>query len=916
VTSAVEQLAAPKARRWDPRLSVVLILAGYLVLGFTILGFNRTPLQAVVTTLSACALEVVLGYTFKKKLFFPLSAMITSFSLSILLNYSHNFFVLFVPVYFAIGSKYLFTYDGRHIFNPAQVGITFSLVFAGTLITAAPAYQWIGISSMSPLILALGMLFLVPQVGRLPLVISFLFFYAIQLAIRAFILRNHLPWDTLFVGTIASPAFILFAFFMITDPATSPKSKKQQILFGFLLAAIDLYFHRLRSYYTFFYAGFTLQAAVLTVRHFKAMRRKGTVQGYLRERFLDSGYYKRPLVLGSMALAGVLVHNYVISPIRAVDSVSFTFEEMKATTIDSRFEDAYLRLDPRLHNIAKYLASIGDAVAAGDFDGDGRVDLYFTHAFKRDEDRSALYRNMGDFRFERVSADVFPRDFQAIEETGVPTYGLFSDYDGDGDEDLFVAVAHGASKLYRNLKVETGTVSFTDVSKWAGIDGHGSSVSAIFLDVNRDGRLDLFHAQLLPATIQSYDDPKPRLSIFDLPEPEFEGDERMFRILPDSWHLVTNGGANRLYLQTEDHRFQRVSNADYNLEDTSWTMAVGSADFDNDGWTDLYIANDFGPDRLLINQGGATFAEVEGTYFGDIGKDTYKGMNASVADFDRNAYMDVYISNAHEPLQAEGSLLWMFAPPVEGRPAPRESATRLGVLNENRFGWGAAAADFDNDGWVDLAQANGLLDDSFDRRFDDCPDYWYENEKLARADMEIFGATNKWGDMRGFCIFPRERDRLYLNLGDKTVNQFVDVSEAVGLNHLTNSRGVAAADLDDDGALDLVISNQHRPGVIYRNVPKHKNGWIGFRLVGDGSRCNRQAVGSQVTVRWTDGAGVEQRQVHEVQSTSGFAAQRDRRVHFGFGPNVDAVDVSVTWCGQAKAELGRLDGGRYHELRQ
>ena len=164
-------LAAARASilKLDPRYSIAAILGLYLILGFTVLEFNRGPTQALMTTASCCGLEVFLHRVLKHKWIVPLSALITSLSLSILLNYSHDYFLLFVPVYFAIGSKYLFTFEGRHVYNPAQAGVTLSLLTMNELITAAPAYQWNGIASMSVFIVMLGVVFLVPQVRRGPL---------------------------------------------------------------------------------------------------------------------------------------------------------------------------------------------------------------------------------------------------------------------------------------------------------------------------------------------------------------------------------------------------------------------------------------------------------------------------------------------------------------------------------------------------------------------------------------------------------------------------------------------------------------------------------------------------------------------------------------------------------------------------
>ena len=132
------------------------------------------------------------------------------------------------------------TFKGRHMINPAQAGVSFSLLFCGHLITSSPAYQWNGIGSMGAFIAGFGLFFLVPKVKRFPLVISFLAAFTLQTLFRAWLMKHHLPFVTLFFGTLTSPAFFLFTFFMITDPATSPKDTKGQIITGITLAILYL----------------------------------------------------------------------------------------------------------------------------------------------------------------------------------------------------------------------------------------------------------------------------------------------------------------------------------------------------------------------------------------------------------------------------------------------------------------------------------------------------------------------------------------------------------------------------------------------------------------------------------------------------------------------------------------------------
>lgn len=898
----------------DPRYSIALILFSYLVLGFTVLGFNRAPTQALVTSASAVLFELVLHRLFKKAWIFPLSALITSFSLSILLNYAHDYFLLFVPVYFAIGSKYVFTFGGRHVLNPAQIGVTFSLLSMQELVTAAPAYQWNGIASMSVFIVMLGLIFLIPQVKRGALVLSFLITFTATTALRAVIMRWHLPFETLFLGTLSSPAFFLFTFFMITDPATSPSGKKDQIITGVLLALIDLALHLKQSYFTFFYAAAILGGSRLVWRHGRAAIQAGVV-AYVQDRFWRSGYWQRPALLLSLGVAGVGGYTQVLRPTLSLDHLDFRMEALspEETGIAPALGDVLTRTDPRIHHLSKWILSVGDAVAVGDFDDDGLQDLFFTFPLKADGERDALYRNLGDFRFERVPLPAVERQSREVERYGVPANALFVDYDSDRDQDLLILHASGTPILLRNRLREDGQPTFEDVTAASGLTRYGNPVGLNVLDFDRDGRLDVFVGQVLPEHLPGYDRPTP-LNLFALPPAEYDGDERMFQFMHSSWHQANNGGVNDLYLQDSTGHFVRQDPVALGMPETRWSLALGTGDLNQDGYTDLYVANDFGPDDLYLNEGGKRWHNVKGTLFGSVGRDTYKGMNASVADLDRNGWLDVYVSNVHHALQAEGSLLWLFGPGTDNfRPQIEDRATQLGALNEQRFGWGASLSDLDLDGWVDITQANGMVDDTPDRRFDECPDYWYVNEKIARSPPSIHEKANRWGDIRGFCIYGKERNRLYLNRADRQDRRFVDVAVQAGLTELTNSRGVASVDLDNDGRRDLVITHQFAPPTIYKNraapdaPPRH---FLGLRLVGNGKRCNADAIGSTVRL-----LGPEP-QMREAQAATGFMAQDDGRLHFGLGARTTPVDVEVRWCGQEKQVFRALAINAYHRLEQ
>ena len=890
--------------RSDPRLPFIALLACYLVIGITLLGFNRSPVQILLTISFACVIDMLLHYVFKnKRILIPVSAAITGCSLSILVNYSHGLLFPLIPVFFAITSKYLITCNDRHIFNPSLFGIVASLWVSEGMISAAPAYQWGGSIALVVFVVATALTMFVFKIKRSYLIASFLIFYFIALAIRAWMTRWHMPPETWFMGALTSPAFFLFTFFMITDPATSPHSRGGQILMSAMIVIFDLALNWFQITPSLFYAAFIYYTGRFAYLHLRSSHSK----------IKKSAQYLKFILIrwGSISLlfvVSIITYRTVAIPMQT-SHADFYLQKINDSdsNIHSQQGDLLEQIDPKLRHISKWIFSIGDAVAISDVNNDGLPDIFLTNPLKDAMDRAALYINKGDFNFQRIDMPALKDLVHNPQTFGVSSGAIWVDYDNDGDNDLFLLVSFGRTVLLKNMLKENDDLDFVDVTSVASISDYTVSVTANVLDINRDGYLDLIIGNVINPYLDGYKK-QTKLNVFKLPEEEYPGDRRMLNFMHRTWYNANNGGENYIYLN-KNKKFIQLSSKDIGLYETRWTLDIGTGDFNNDGNTDLYLANDFGPDALYISNGDVHFYKLTGSFLGGLSRDTYKGMNASIGDIDNNGYLDIYISNVHEKLQAEGSMLWMNngLSDDKGAEAFTDEAVARNVLNERRFGWGAAMGDINRDGLLDIIQVNGMVDDSYDKKYETCPDFWYWNANIALAGPGTHGYADRWADLRGRCIFPHERNRVYLNQG----NHFIDVADQVGLAEKGNSRGIALADFDNDGDLDMLITHQFAPVSLYKNNAGTVS-WIGIKLIGNGTTCNKNAIGTRVVLK----AREDKMQIREVQASNGFSSQSDIRLLFGLGDDYDMQHVDIFWCGSKQVESIMLNPGKYHEIIQ
>ena len=478
--------------------------------------------------------------------------------------------------------------------------------------------------------------------------------------------------------------------------------------------------------------------------------------------------------------------------------------------------------------IVEYVSA---GLALFDYDGDGDVDIYFLNGAPLKgtrvdvPPRNALYRNDGGFKFTDVTAQA------GVGDTGHGLGVAVGDYDNDGDPDLFLN-NFGRNVLYRN----NGDGTFTNVTKQAGLgNGRRVGAGANFLDIDQDGDLDLFVSHYVKF---SYDlhVPHTRQGFPIYPSPrEYQPD-------PDS-----------LYRNNGDGTFTDISIESGIAAHAGPGMGTVCADYDQDGDTDIFVANDVAANFLYRNDGTGKFAEV-GLLAGiayDIRGSEQGSMGMEIGDYDNDGWLDLHQTSYQDEL----ALLYKNL--GDGTFEDVTLLTGAGAGTFAQVTWGNGLVDFDNDGDRDLFIACGHLYDNVEQ-FDDATSYLAQNILL-------------------------------MNTGD---GKFVDVSDQSGDGLLVkqSSRGAGFDDLDNDGDVDVVILNSRSQPTILRNDSPRGNHWLQIRL--QGTKTNRDGIGAQVKV-----VAGDLTQVDEVHSGRGYQSHYGLRLYFGLGKR-DRVDrVEVRWIG-------------------
>lgn len=488
--------------------------------------------------------------------------------------------------------------------------------------------------------------------------------------------------------------------------------------------------------------------------------------------------------------------------------------------------------------------TVGAGLALLDYDRDGDVDIYFLNGAPLPgarivpPPRNALYRNDGDWKFTDVTEQA------GVGDTG---YGLgvcTGDYDNDGDQDIYVN-NFGPNVLYRN----NGDGTFTDVTRAAGVEaGDRVGAGACFLDMDRDGDLDLFVANYVGFTFETH-----QIS-------HMNG----FPAYVGPLHYPPT--ANVLFRNNGDGTFIDVSVASGIASLSGAGMGVIASDLDNDGDTDIIVGNDLRPDFVLQNDGNGKFKEV-GAFLG-LAYDSFGNVQGSMgvecADWNNDGWFDVYIT----PYQRQLATLYQNRAGAYFDEVARQTGAATGTFPHVK--WGIGMVDLDNDGHRDLFLACGHLIDNVEQ-FDDTTSYHARNIVLRNTGQ----------------------------------GRFVNVSERCGDGLLPklSSRGAAFDDLDNDGDLDVVILNSRREPTILRNDSHTGHHWIQVQL--QGAKSNRDGVGARVTI--TSGSLT---QIDEVHSGRSYQSDFGKRLHFGLGQHRSVEQIRVNWIGGGVDIVRNVSGDR------
>ncbi|MDQ2774148.1 MAG: CRTAC1 family protein [Acidobacteriota bacterium] len=470
------------------------------------------------------------------------------------------------------------------------------------------------------------------------------------------------------------------------------------------------------------------------------------------------------------------------------------------------------------------IETMAGGLAVFDYDGDGKPDIFFTNgadlpSLQKNGPQywNRLYHNEGHMKFRDVTEEA------GVAGEGYSMGAAAGDFDNDGRPDLFVAGVN-RNILYHNL----GNGKFEDVTQKAGITSGEWAVAAGWFDYDRDGRLDLWVVHYAKWSID---------------DDRYCGDKsRGIRIYCHPKYF--QGLASTLYHNRGDGTFEDVSNKAGISAFAGRGMSVAFADYDGDGYPDVFVTNDNMPNFLFHNLGNGTFEEtalLAGVALREDGK-AVASMGADFRDYDNDGLPDIAVT------ALAGETFPLFRNLGKGNFADATYASGLAAPSIHHSGWGTGLFDLNNDGWKDLFTSNSHV-----------------NDRVEMFESAIY----------------KEPNSVFVNLGN---GKFRDVSAEAGMNEAKAHRGSGFADFDGDGKIDVIVSSLEAPVELWHNVSPDANHWLSLKLTG--THANRDGIGAHVRIgnQWND-----------MTSAVSYASSTLDGVHFGLGAQTRVDHIQITW---------------------
>lgn len=794
-----------------------------------------------------------IGYKFilkKEKIIFNITPLLINTSLFIFIT-GYSFWTYALAISIAMLVRFLIRFNNKHIFNPSAISVVIMIclgegVYATPVIALADRQWWV------PYIIVIGTMttfFSRRIIASLAYWISLLGFIAIF-----YFLGAH--YIVIQVGTIFSFLTLLFTFHVLTDPQTTPSNILGLLFFGFAIAFIDVILRTLSVSASSMIALNIVTAAnaCLFAKDIKIISKLGTILspvivviigifwGYFPKPYLDPMKYDSyQKISGSFPPLPFHYQNNA-------KLLGLFFEEDASNTLSDMSTKSFL-----------FNSFPAPNYSVGDLDNDGYFDLMISGS----RVPFILYKNLGGNKFENVTSKY------GINEqiSSKIVTSVFIDFDNDGKEDIFGITEKSLFPfvLFKNMGGR-----FEDITDQVGLDkikNPGRSTSIALLDYNRDGYLDIL--------IANYP------IIEDIPD----------KVVLSKDFIYSQSPKKNIFLQNNMAKnFTDITNS-MNLAPNEFTHAIGVSDLNNDGYPDLYFANDVGRDKVYFNQAGKTFKNVTQELLGHIF--ARNGMGVDFTDIEGTGFQSIYVSNTSKGAYRHG--MNYFWSNFDGKHF--ENKSNEYDIGRCGYSWGPKFFDPDLDGNTDLIVGAGFKNGTNNawyivNTWESMPNIFKAKKFIADQfpkDLELGGNQHK-------CLFWKKDKR------------FIDVAVESGISDIDNSRTITLLDMKNNGNPLILTGNFHRPRLAaYENIISRKNNWVGLNLIGVIS--NRNAIGAKVIYEKDN-----KKFTRELFPTNGVSSLHDRRIIIGLANKTSAPWMEVVWPSGKRQQISNLVINTYNQI--